>query len=132
MTIRYLNRTAGSIITATAPIFWEVGDVSWILNKVVVTQVDKGNMALTVYGPIRLAYVSQVVTIMYLVLLAESIAAGNMDKGDYFEGMPAGLRSIHFVFPFPAYQYIYIYIYITVHRTIILAVLLCGCEMLLR
>jgi len=35
------------------------GDVSWILNKVVVAQVAKGSMALTVYRPIGLAYVSQ-------------------------------------------------------------------------
>jgi hypothetical protein len=35
------------------------GDVSWILNKVAVAQVARGNMALMVYWPIWLAYVSQ-------------------------------------------------------------------------
>jgi Na+/melibiose symporter-like transporter len=73
------------------------GDVSWILNKVVVAQVAKGNMALMVYRPIGLAYMSQGVTITYLVLLAELIAVGNMDRGDYCEGMFAALRSIRFL-----------------------------------
>jgi len=76
------------------------GDVSWILNKVVVAQVAKGNMALMVYGPIWLTYVRQGVTITYLVLLAESIAVGSIGRGDYFEGMPAVLQSI------PVYKYI--------------------------
>jgi len=71
------------------------GDVSCILNKVVVAQVAKGNMTLMVYRPIWLAYVSQGVALTYLVLLAESIAVGSMDRGDYFEGMPAVLQSIH-------------------------------------
>jgi len=76
-----------------------VGDVSWILNKVVVAQVAKRNMALTVYRPIWLAYVSQGVTITYFVLLAESIAVGSMDRRDYFEGMPTALQSIPLCFP---------------------------------
>lgn len=96
---RHLCRTVGSINTATAPLFWVVEDVSWILNKVVVAQVARGNMALTVYRPIWLAYVSQGVTKTYLVLLVESIAVGNMNRGDYFEGMLAALRSISFCLP---------------------------------
>jgi len=48
-----------STITATAPLFRVVGDVPWILNKAVVAQGVKGHMALAVYKPIWLAYVSK-------------------------------------------------------------------------
>jgi hypothetical protein len=54
-------------------------------NKDVVAQGVKGHMALAVYKPIWLAYVSKGVKITYLVLLAESIAVGGMGRGDYFE-----------------------------------------------
>jgi hypothetical protein len=98
----------GSIITATAPLFWRVGDVrvSWILNKVVVARVAMRNTTLTVYRAIWFAFVSQGVTITYLVLLAESIAVGNMDRADYVQEMPATLQSITFVFLFAVYKYI--------------------------
>lgn len=81
-----------------------VGNVSWILNKVVIAQVVKGNMTLMVYRSIWLAYVSQGVTITYLLLLAESISVDNMDRGDYFEGMPAALQSIAFCVPLCSLQ----------------------------
>ena len=81
------------------------GDVSWILNEVVLDQLAMGNMALTVYRLVWFAYVNQGVAITYLVELAESIAVGNMGRADYVQGRPTALRSITFVFPFAAYKY---------------------------
>jgi len=50
-------------------------------------------MALMVYKPIWLAYLNQGVKITYFVLLAVSIAVDSMNRGDYFDGMPAVLQS---------------------------------------
>jgi uncharacterized membrane protein len=73
--------------------------VSWILNKVVVVRVVMGNTALRICSAIWFGFVSQGVTITYVVLLVESIAVGNMDREDYVQGMPAALRSITFCLP---------------------------------
>jgi hypothetical protein len=69
---------------------------SWIVNKVVLTPVAMGNIELAVYRPTWFAYGNQGVTITHPLLLAGSIPVGNVGRGDYIHGMPAGIRSINF------------------------------------